>query len=547
VQGNDANLSPPYIPGPQTVYLRLCYEECETDLVPIAGSPCAAQDQTRAASRITESFRAAFSRDAPPQALEDDIRILGELFHRIEAVDGPVPGPPDGGLIEMVRELGGLFSPGIGSPPIGSPPIGSPPVTGPILLDRLTACDTIREALAVWVTEVRPAIGGGRCMPTADSNDCLLLAALHFVADGAGVISGPIEIDESKRPIVAPTRLIQELLPCGCCGSPMIGSPPVPAPRAALPERTFATLFLNRPNEIWARIRFPAALDVPDAAVKILVDGVVAPLSATVARVSGIPAADNLFGLTLADTLTPAKMITVQFDASRITESGSTLKLSQVLSDPQNGFDYIDSDASILSAFLPIGLFNSGGDLAGTYPNPTVAGLQTRPVSTAAPVSGDILAFNGTEWAPARTYIRSPIPNPPYGIVAAGAFDSTVVPNSNPPVLQTLMTINPPGANNVTPTFNHLRATRLGNGDILLAFPGYEFAVVAANKVVYIVKGTVQGIKGGSTLTPGTLHFVTAQNDGLVIRLIGRDTNQSIPVPFMVEISAYGQLPGGLA
>src|ERR1044072_1718894 len=42
----------------------------------------------------------------------------------------------------------------------------------------------------------------------------------------------------------------------------------------------------------------------------------------------------------------------------------------------------------------------AGGDLGGTYPNPSVVALQSKPVANTAPVAGQVIQFDGHNWAP---------------------------------------------------------------------------------------------------------------------------------------------------
>ncbi|HLP20395.1 MAG TPA: hypothetical protein VK174_08840, partial [Chitinophagales bacterium] len=132
----------------------------------------------------------------------------------------------------------------------------------------------------------------------------------------------------------------------------------------------------------------------------------------------------------------------------------------------------------------------AGGDLSGTYPNPTVVGLQGNPVSPTAPQTGSVLMWNGTAWIPVDT-------------------------------LNDFWALK--GNAGTTPTTNFVGTT--DNADLVLRTNNTEKLRVTANGAVGINQPTpnTNAILDIQSTTKGVLFpsMTTAQRDAIVAPIVG--------------------------
>lgn len=201
-------------PGTFSTYVTLCYTECETDAVPIPGTPCRSEDESIAPSRITESFELQFALSPPEQVEEDAIRAFGRLMRRLVVTSDPLEegiGPEE--MADAVRAL--LDEVGVETPEAAEEIEASEDAEAPLFVRPEAVEAIIDTALKVWVTEVRPALlsDDAHCACGPPGQECILLARIDFDVDANWVIDvESIRVVDDERPYLVQTRLITELL-----------------------------------------------------------------------------------------------------------------------------------------------------------------------------------------------------------------------------------------------------------------------------------------------------------------------------------------------
>lgn len=226
-------LSPPAPPGAGetgaiTLYLTLNSAECLTRPVPIPGEPCRSEDELMAPSRIADDYGLQL-RDKPPQQVEEDALrdFVRWLRNNVLVIDSGLSPPGDDALwLAALRPAAQPWFDAMSALPPQSPPPAVQAVGDylidivPISVASANLAEFLRVALRFWVTELRPLWAAVRHhRPQAADVDSLLLAAVRFDVvwvggqPGSWQIAGSpatVDIDESRRPLLAHTRLLQE-------------------------------------------------------------------------------------------------------------------------------------------------------------------------------------------------------------------------------------------------------------------------------------------------------------------------------------------------
>jgi hypothetical protein len=180
--------------------------------VPVLVDPCSTAEDATAFSRIADDFELKLLTAPPEHQEEAAVRLFGELLRAIEITDvgGPFLSPED--LAAIVRRLA----------PSGAPPVlptlvdvldGSPP--GPLLLHPDDAQAALLAAWREWIAFVRPQLAAAASGCANRGENCVLLARLDFglaPAPAGGLqVDGPVQVNDTDRPWLLHTRLIQEL------------------------------------------------------------------------------------------------------------------------------------------------------------------------------------------------------------------------------------------------------------------------------------------------------------------------------------------------
>lgn len=215
--------------------------------------------------------------------------------------------------------------------------------------------------------------------------------------------------------------------------------------------------------------------------------------------------------------------------------------------------------------FIQIGA-TASSDLSGTYPSPTVDGLQGRNVAATAPASGEVLKWNGTAWAPGTdnntgtTYtagtgiditgpvITNTLPDVTVnitdgaGIAVTGTYPNFTITNTGDTDASDDLTTATTFSGDVGGLWNNLQLGTGVVGQTEIATDGVGSAEIEADAVgsSEIAAGAVGASELASTaVTPGTYGSAS------LVPVLDIDADGRITGATTAAVSGGGGTPGG--
>lgn len=165
----------------------------------------------------------------------------------------------------------------------------------------------------------------------------------------------------------------------------------------------------------------------------------------------------------------------------------------------------------------------AGGDLGGTYPDPTVIQIGGNPISSDVPDAGDVLQWDGSEWVPSPDLSSNTVTS------GAGAWLAG----------ETLAVGDVVRASSTANTVVRAAHTSFANATPVV---GLVIALPSVSTVTVAYLGEVTWT--GSPLTPGAAYYLSSTPGGMTPTATTTPGNVSLRIGFAKNSSTFVIAPG---